>query len=83
MGLSEAVGLHTDEFIIDQTIPYIELKLNAWRSLKTVGSQRTILLLGTSFWAANKIKKNNTGYAFSRYIKHNEVNSNSASAAIN
>jgi len=83
MRLSEAVGLHIDDLNINQNIPYIDLKPHAWRSLKTAGSQRKIPLLGASFWAANKIKQNGTGYAFSRYIKHNEVNSNSASAAIN
>jgi len=38
MRLSEAVGLHVDDIIIDQSIPFIDLKPHPWRSLKTTGS---------------------------------------------
>jgi len=83
MRLSEAVGLHVDDIIIDQSIPFIDLKPHPWRSLKTTGSRRQIPLIGTSYWAAKRVKHLNKRYAFSRYIIQSEVNSNSASAAIN
>ena len=83
MRLSEAAGLHVDDIIIDQSIPFIDLKPHPWRSLKTTGSQRQIPLIGTSYWAAKRVKHYNKRYAFSRYINQSEVNSNSASAAIN
>lgn len=70
MRLSEAVGLHVDDIIIDQSIPFIDLKPHPWRSLKTTGSQRQIPLIGTSYWAAERVKHYNKRYAFSRYINH-------------
>ena len=82
-GLSEAVGLHMDDIIIYQSIPFIDLKPHPWPSLKARGSQRQIPLIGTSYWAAKQVKHYNNKYAFSRYINQSEVNSNSASAAIN
>jgi hypothetical protein len=48
MRLSEAAGLHIDDIKLDYEIPHIDLKPNAWRSLKTKGSQRQIPLVGAS-----------------------------------
>ena len=50
---------------------------------KNLGSQRQIPLIGSSYWAAKRLKQVNEKYAFPRYINESEVNSNSASAAIN
>ena len=83
MRLSEAAGLHLSDFYLDEDIPYIDLKPQPWRSLKTKGSKRQIPLIGSSFWAAKKIAGANSTFAFPRYIKGDEVNANSASAAIN
>jgi integrase len=56
MRLSEAAGLHINDIILDEDIPYINLKPHPWRSLKTKGSQRQIPLVGASLWAANRVK---------------------------
>ena len=83
MRLSEAAGFHLSDFYLDEDIPYIDLKPQPWRSLKTKGSKRQIPLIGSSLWAAKKIAGANSTFAFPRYIKGDEVNANSASAAIN
>ena len=83
MRLSEAAGLHLSDFYLDEDIPYIDLKPQPWRSLKTKGSKRQIPLIGSSLWAAKKIAEANGTFAFPRYIKEDEVKANSASAAIN
>ena len=85
MRLSEAAGLHINDINLDNDIAYIDLKPHLWRGLKTKGSQRQIPLVGTSLWAAKRIKETNTHpvYAFPRYNTTSTTNGNSASAAIN
>tara|TARA_B110000483_G_scaffold241244_1_gene323764 strand:- start:796 stop:1947 length:1152 start_codon:yes stop_codon:yes gene_type:complete len=84
MRLSEAAGLHIDDIILDEDIPYINLTPHLWRRLKTKGSQRQIPLIGASLWAAQKIKHDpHRTFAFPRYNKSISTNANSASAAIN
>ena len=84
MRLSEAAGLHINDIILDEDIPYINLTPHPWRSLKTKGSQRQIPLVGASLWAAKRIKANpHHTFAFPRYNSTSSTNANSASAAIN
>ena len=84
MRLSEAAGLHINDIILDEDIPYINLTPHLWRSLKTKGSQRQIPLVGASLWAAQRIKNNpHHTFAFPRYNTTSSTNANSASAAIN
>ena len=85
MRLSEAAGLHIDDIKLDTDVPHIDLKPHPWRGLKTQGSERQIPLVGTSLWAAKRIKQTNTesAYAFPRYTSDKVTNANSASAAIN
>ena len=84
MRLSEAAGLHVNDIILDDNIPYINLTPHPWRSLKTKGSQRQIPLVGASLWAAQRIKTNpHQTFAFPRYNTTSSTNANSASAAIN
>ena len=83
MRLSEAAGLHVNDIYLDEDIPYIDLKPHPWRPLKTKGSKRHIPLIGSSMWAAKQIVDADSAYAFPRYFKRDEVNANSASAAIN
>ena len=84
MKLSEAAGLHINDIILAEDIPYINLKPHTRRSLKTKGSQRQIPLVGASLWAAQRIKANpNHTFAFPRYNTTSSTNANSASAAIN
>ena len=83
MRLSEAAGLHVDGINVRDEIPFINLKANPWRPLKTKSSERQIPLVGASFWAAKRIIAHQTNYAFPKYIRNKQLNSNSASAAIN
>jgi integrase len=84
MRLSEAAGLHINNIILDEDIPYINLTPHSWRSLKTKGSQRQIPLVGASLWAAQRIKNDpHHTFAFPRYNTTSSTNANSASAAIN
>jgi integrase len=84
MRLSEAAGLALDDIILDSEIPYIDLKPNCSRRLKTQQSSRKIPLTGVSLWAAQQVKSEFNGtYAFPRYTKGGQCNANSASAALN
>ena len=84
MRLSEAAGLHIDDIILKDDIPYINLTPHPWRSLKTKGSQRRIPLVGASLWAAQRVKANpHNTFVFPRYNTTSSTNANSASAAIN
>ena len=84
MRLSEASGLHINDIMLDEDIPYINLTPHPWRSLKTKGSHRQIPLVGASLWAAQRIKSNpHHTFVFPRYNATSSTNANSASAAIN
>ena len=83
MRLSEAAGLHVNDIHIDEDIAYVDLTPHLWRPLKTRGSKRQIPLIGSSMWAAKQVVEANRAYAFPRYVKRDEVNANSASAALN
>ena len=50
MRLAEAAGLHINDLHLDEEIPYVDIKPNPWRSLKTKGSQRQVPLVGASLW---------------------------------
>ena len=83
MRLSEAAGLHKDDIILDAPVPYLNLQPHSWRRLKTKGSARHIPLIGASLWAAKRIQKHDSSYAFPRYCDGKICNANSASAALN
>ena len=84
MRLAEAAGLALNDIVLDSEIPYINLKPNESRRLKTKQSSRKIPLIGLSLWAAQQVKSEFNGtYAFPRYTKGGKCNANSASAALN
>ena len=84
MRLAEAAGLELNDIVLDSEIPYINLKPNESRRLKTKQSSRKIPLIGLSLWAAQQVKSEFNGtYAFPRYTKGGRCNANSASAALN
>ena len=85
MRLSEAVGLHIDDFILDHQVPHIDLKPYPWRPLKTKSSERKIPLVGSSLWAAKRITSHfkASPHAFPSYTSAQKCNGNSASAALN
>ena len=55
--LGEATGLAKDDLVLDHSIPHVKVKPHPWRSLKTVGSEREVPLIGISLWAAKELKK--------------------------
>ena len=52
MRLSEAAGLHVTDIHLDRELPYVEVRPNKARRLKTANSKRIIPLVGNSLWAA-------------------------------
>ena len=83
MRLSEAVGLLTNDIILDAKIPHINLVNHPWRRLKTKGSNRVIPLIGSSLWAAKRVLEAGNTYAFPRYTNENKCNANSDSNGLN
>ena len=71
--LGEASGLAKDDLVLDHSITHIKVKPHPLRSLKTVGSERAVHLIGVSLWAANRIKNNGSPFkfAFPRYTNDN------------
>jgi hypothetical protein len=77
MRLAEATGLHVDDIKLDEDIPYVDIKPQPWRSLKTKGSQRQVPLVGASLWAAHRIRANASScFAFPRYTDSERCNAN-------
>jgi integrase len=83
MRLSEVCGLSHSDIKLDCSIPHIDLIEHPWRRLKTPSSIRKIPLVGTSLWAAGRIKSQGGEFAFSKYCDGGQCNANSASAALN
>ena len=83
MRLSEACGLLSSDINLDCSIPHIDLIEHPWRRLKTPSSIRKIPLVGTSLWAASRIKSQYGEFAFPKYCSGAQCNANSASAALN
>ena len=83
MRLSEAAGLARDDIVVDTDVPHINVRPHPWRRLKTKGSERLVPLIGASLWAAMRVQKHDSSYAFPRYCDGQTCNANSASAALN
>ena len=85
MRLAECAGLLIDDIFLEAVdYPYVQIRPHPWRRLKTESSERNVPLVGVSLWAAQRIiNANDNGFAFPRYNKGNQTNSNSASAALN
>jgi integrase len=84
--LAEMAGLALDDIRLDGPVPHVVIKVQPWRSLKNKPSARVVPLVGSSLWAAKRIKEaatNGQAFAFPRYNKTDKTNSNSASAALN
>lgn len=82
--LAEAAGLAIADIRLDVEYPHLIVQPHPWRSLKTLGSERLVPLVGASLWAAQRVVASTSGhYAFPRYTKDGRANANSASAALN
>lgn len=85
MRLSEIVGLRKEDIKLDTGAPYLIIRPNSHRRLKTKNSQRLVPLVFSALNAIEKVIRENPSceFCFPRYIGENCINSNSASAAIN
>jgi integrase len=85
MRMAEAAGLSVTDFNLQGDIPFVEVRKQPWRSLKTSASGRVIPLSGMALWAAQRIlqQADASPYAFPRYNRGSRTSANSASAAIN
>ena len=54
MRLSEAAGLGREDIVLDADIPHVVIRPHPCRRLKTKGSERRLLLVGASLWAAER-----------------------------
>jgi len=82
--LSEAVGLRSEDVVLDIDCPYLIIRPNDNRRLKTKQSERVVPLVGAALWGASRALENTQEeYLFRRYNNKGTCNSNSASAALN
>ena len=82
MRLSEAAGLNVADIHLDHEFPYVEVRHNKARRLKTSNSKHIIPLVGDSLWAGKQITATQQGYCFPRYARDGYCNVNAASAAL-
>ena len=83
MRLAEAVGLQIGDIKLDGEVPFLRVQKHPWRSLKTLGSERDIPLVGASLWAAQRVVDQGNQFAFPSYTNANKCAANSASGALN
>ncbi|WP_255522141.1 tyrosine-type recombinase/integrase [Paracoccus sp. NBH48] len=85
MRLAEAAGLLCEDFGHDDDGYYVQVKAHPWRRLKTSSSARTIPLVGSSAWAAQRLLQDGrtSRFAFPRYNKTDQTTANATSAALN
>jgi integrase len=83
--LRELVGLRREDIFLDCAIPYIAIRPNAVRGMKTPGSERNVPLLGVGLWGAKQAltASDRSAWLFPRYANDLEVRSDAASATIN
>ena len=85
MRLGEVVGLLKKDVLLEESMPYIDLRPHPWRSLKNLGSARQIPLIGNLPILIETMLqyRSDSAYLFPRYNKTDVSNANSASAALN
>lgn len=67
--LAEAIGLREEDIHLAAPDPYISIRPNEARRLKTKGSERKVPLVGVSLWAVKRaVAHASDGYVFPRYI---------------
>ncbi|TGD42240.1 hypothetical protein EEB11_14835 [Pseudotabrizicola sediminis] len=83
--LSEVIGLRKDEVFLEAEIPYIRLKPNDVRRLKTRTSDRIVPLVGEALWGAKRAMRTEGEYLFPIFLINwtgKDFSSGSASAAL-
>ena len=82
--LSEALGLSRDDIHLTATTPYIDVRPQPWRRLKTKSSERQVPIVGQALWALQQACEATTGHlVFPKYCTTTACKANSASAALN
>ena len=81
--LAEACGLLNSDIQINDAVPHLVIREHPWRRLKTSSSSRELPLVGAALWAAKRITKRQTEFAFPKYCSQTECKANSASATLN
>nr|WP_221893401.1 DUF6538 domain-containing protein [Pusillimonas minor] len=83
--LAEVAGLALDDIILDGDVPHIVIEPRPWRSIKNADSARSVPLVGSALWAAQRVKeeaKKGQRFAFPRYTTEEETKAVHASATI-
>jgi integrase len=67
--LAEAIGLKVQDVFLDAANPYVVIRPNEARRLKTKGSERNVPLVGVALWAVKRaITHASNDFIFPRYI---------------
>ena len=82
--LSEALGLTKEDIHLTTTSPYVDIRPQPWRRLKTRNSERQVPVVGQALWALQQADEATIGsFIFPKYCTHTTCKANSASAALN
>ncbi|WP_306121134.1 DUF6538 domain-containing protein [Roseovarius sp. MMSF_3359] len=82
--LAEIAGLLTEDVCLDGPLPYLEIRPNRIRGVKTLASERRVPLVGEALWAANRaLEETDSDYLFPDLVKNDSLNNGSVSAALN
>ena len=81
--LAEIVGLSKSDISLDHDVPFVSIRAQPWRRLKTLSSERKIPLVGSALWGIKRAYHSTSSeMLFPRYNNGISTNSNSASAAL-
>ena len=85
MRLGKAAGLLKKDIKPDEPIPYLDLKPQQWRSLKTKGSTALTPIINDALWASKCLLEANHDSIFAcpRYCNETGYKANSASGGLN
>jgi integrase len=83
--LGVGAGLLRSDFVEQDGILCVNIRLHPWRSLKTASSKRLVPLVGSSKWATERVlaQSADSRFAFPNCNYGQRTNANSASAALN
>lgn len=68
---TEIIGLQMDDVYVSKFASYLIIRSNKLRPIKDIYKKRTIPLVGTSLWAAKKIKKSDD-FLFKNYLSEEQ-----------
>ncbi|HUD51389.1 tyrosine-type recombinase/integrase [Parvibaculum sp.] len=83
--MAEIVGLRIGDIHVEAEIPYIDIRPNDVRRLKTKSSERQVPLVGFALWAAKRIvaeAEEGCRWAFPRYVREDDHAATHASNTI-